>query len=213
MNDKHGSTHKRWVPGRIPDPAQAHGAWVYLIVSILAGALSVGGRGFLPALLSGIGFAGVFLAASSLALLRKPRFWRRLLTGVLLATLAPLLALEVGADPAFFVFGLVAVLPAALSGYFAERQGFRSPAALAFAVTALVVAAPSSACAGGASIQRGLLLLALLAPFFAWRTFVLRKAMTGPGWTRARLRRRGLVESGYAVGWTALSVAVMHAIG
>ena len=213
MNDAHGLKPKRLVPGQMPDPARAHGAWVYLIVSVLAGALSVGGRGFLPALLSGIGFAGVFLAASSLALMGKPTFLRRCLIGILLATLAPCLALQLGADPTFFVLGLVAIFPAALSGYFAERHGFLSPAALAFAVTALVVAAPSAACAGGASIQRGLLLLAFLAPFFAWRTYVLRRSMVGPGWTRARLRRRGLQESAYALGWTVLSIGVMHAVG
>lgn len=212
MTDTHRSTPKRLVPGQMPDPARAHGAWVYLIVSILAGALSVGGRGFLPALLSGIGFAGVFLSASSLALIGKPTFLRRLLIGILVATLAPLLALRTGADPAFFILGLVAIFPAALSGYFAERQGFRSPAALAFAVTALVVAAPAAACAGGASIHRGLLLLAFLAPFFAWRTYVLRRSMHGPGWTRTRLRRRGLRESAYALGWSALSIGVMHAV-
>ncbi len=173
----------------------------------------MGGRGFLPALLSGVGFAGVFLTASSLALVGKPTFLRRVLLGILVATLAPILALQLGANPSFFLLGMVAIFPAALSGYFAERHGFMSPAALAFAVTALVVAAPSVACAGGASLQRGLLLLAFLAPFFAYRTYILRRAMVGPGWSRARLRRRGLLESGYAIAWTTLSIGAIHALG
>ena len=33
------------IPRRMPDPARAHGAWVYLIVSILAGALTSIGQG------------------------------------------------------------------------------------------------------------------------------------------------------------------------
>ena len=39
----------------------------------------------------------------------------------------------------FLLFGVVALIPAGLSGYFTERQGFLSPGALAFAVTALAL--------------------------------------------------------------------------
>ena len=197
---------------KIPDPARAHGAWIYLSVSILAGALSVGGRGFLQALLSGIGFAGVFILASSVALYGTSRFLRRLLIGLLVTTLPLALALKIGADPSFFMFGMVALIPAGLSGYFAERQGFLSPGALAFAVTALVVAAPAAACAGGAAPHRAALLLILLAPFFAWRTWSLRRSM-GTGWTRQKLKKQGLLETWLAVGWTAVSVGVMHLVG
>ena len=70
-----------------PDPARAHGAWVYVGASVLAGAASAGGRGWLAALFAGIGFIGVFLVASALAL--YPQRWkRRFLSGVAVALAA-----------------------------------------------------------------------------------------------------------------------------
>jgi len=197
--------------GRVPDPAKAHGAWVYLVLSILAGTLTATSRGFVPALLVGVGFAGVFLCASALALVGKPGMAARLTTGLLLAVAGPGVALYLGASPSFFAFSLVALGPAALAGYCAEKHGILSPQAMAFAVVALVVAAPSSACAGGASVGTGLLLLVLLAPFFAYRTWKVRNAITTEsGWTRSKLKKQGLSEVIYGMSWIAIVVMAFH---
>jgi hypothetical protein len=196
---------------RLPDPARAHGAWVYLAVSILAGALSVAGQGFLPALLAGLGYAGIFLLASSVALYPKPTWKRRFATGFALAAGAPALALPLHADPNFFAYALVAIFPAGAAVWFGVRRGFQSPVALGFAVAALVVAAPSAACAGGGSAREGWMLGLALTPFFVWRTWRIRVALSeNPGWSRAELRRQGLREAAIAVLWTALAVAAIH---
>jgi len=195
----------------LPDPARAHGAWVYLVVSILAGSLSVAGQGFLPALLAGVGYAGIFLLASAVALWPRPTWRRRAAGGLTLAAGAPVLALALDADPNFFAYALVAFFPATVAVWFSIRRGFQSPLALAFAVAALTVAAPSAACAGGGTAREGWLLGLLLTPFFVWRTWRLRVTLaTRRGWTRAELRRQGLREAGFAVGWTALAVVVIH---
>jgi hypothetical protein len=195
-------------PRRLRDPVGAHGAWVYLALSILAGALSALGTGFLPALLAGVGFAGVFICASALALLGKPGIGKRLAKGLPLAILAPVLALYFGAPPTFLGYSVVALFPAALSGYYAETRGFASAGALSFAVAALVVAAPCAACAGGASLRSSLLLLLFLTPFFAYRTWFVQKAITNTkGWSRAKLKRQGYMEAIYGVGGRSGSAA------
>jgi hypothetical protein len=197
--------------GRVPDPAKAHGAWVYLVLSILAGTLTATGRGLLPAFLVGVGFAGVFLCASALALVGKRGMKTRLAAGLLLAIVGPGAAIYLGASSSFFAFSLVALAPAALAGYCAEKSGIMSPQAMAFAVVALVVAAPSSACAGGASVSTGLLLLILLAPFFAYRTWKVRDAITTQaGWTRSKLKKQGMTEALYGLGWIAVVVLSFH---
>jgi hypothetical protein len=199
--------------GRVPDPAKAHGAWVYLLVSVLAGALTAAGIGFLPALFSGLAFAGVFLLASSVAL-GWPKGARRMLTGAVIALSALVLALALGADRTFFVYGLTALFPAAMASWFAHRRGFLSPAALSFGVAALVVAAPCAACAGGASAAQSWFLLLLLAPFFAWRTVRIRRMLDEQkGWGRADLRKQGMREAGLSVVWTFLAVLVVHLLG
>jgi len=82
---------------------------------------------------------------------------------------------------------------------------------MAFAVVALVVAAPPSACAGGASVSTGLLLLILLAPFFAYRTWKVRRAITfETGWTRAKLKKQGMTAVLYGLGWVAVVVLTFH---
>ncbi len=197
--------------GRLPDPAKAHGAWAYLVLSILAGTLTATGRGLLPAFLVGVGFAGVFLCASALALVGKRGIATRLASGLLLAVVGPGAAIYLGASASFFAFSLAALAPAALAGYCAEKSGIMSPQAMAFAVVALVIAAPSSACAGGASASTGLLLLILLAPFFAYRTWKVRDAITSEtGWTRAKLKRQGLTEALYGLGWVSVVVLSFH---
>jgi hypothetical protein len=196
---------------RMPDPVGAHGAWVYLALSILAGSLTALGTGFLPALLAGVGFAGVFLCASALALRGKPGMGKRLAKGLPLAILAPAVALYLGAQPTFLGYGVVAFFPAALSGYYAETRGFASAGALSFAVAALVVAAPAAACAGGVSLQANLLLLFLLAPFFAYRTWLVREAITTTkGWSKAKLKRQGYMEAIFGVAWTLFVVGGIH---
>ncbi|MCB9532560.1 MAG: hypothetical protein H6700_12405 [Myxococcales bacterium] len=197
----------------MPDPAKAHGAWVYLVVSILAGALSVAGQGFVPALFAGLGYAGIFLLASAGALHPRPAWRRRAAWGLLLAAGAPLLALRSGGDPNFFAYALVAAFPAGAAVWFAQRDGFMSPIALCFAVAALVVAAPSAACAGGGTAREGWLLGILLTPFFVWRTWHIRVALARhKGWTRADLRRQGLREALLAVLWTAGAVVAIHVL-
>ena len=200
-------------PPRAPDPLKAHGALVLLAVSIVAGTLTAVRDGPVQALAAGLGFGGVFLCASALATRSSRKRIARLLWGGTLASAAPLLALMMGANPIFLLYGLVAVFPAALSGLLGARYGFRSPGALAFGIAALVVAAPSSACAGGATPLRSWLLLALLAPFFAWRAGrVARLIGAGGAVTRDVLRRQGWREALYAVTWTFISVAVIHLV-
>ena len=195
---------------RAPDPARAHGAWVYLLVSILAGVLSAWRFDARAAACAGLAFLGVFVAASSLARAPERRAGRfGLGLGITGASAAA--GVAGGADPAFLLYGLVAVFPAGASAWFALRHGFLSAGALCFAVVALVVAAPASLCAGGAPHGLGLLLLGLLAPFFAWRAWRTRVALRAEsGWTREKLRALGWREAALALAWTALAVLAVH---
>jgi hypothetical protein len=199
------------MPGQVPDPLRAHGAWVYLVVSILAGASTVSVRGSVSALLAGSGFVGLFVLGSALAIGGRHPARGRLALGIPLTVGAPLMALGLGADPSFLLVSLVAIPPAGIAFYSANRSGFLSPGALAFGVAAVAVAAPVAASAGGASPRLALLMLAILAPLFFWRTWRLARAL-GQGWTKERLQRRGLVESGWAVGWAAVAVAVIRTL-
>ena len=199
--------------GHFPDPARAHGVWVFLVLSVLAGSLSAAGAGFVPALLAGTGFAGTFLAASALAI-GLPAGARRLALGAALALVAPGGALLLGANPQFFAYGLVAMGPALLSAWSAGKHGVQSPMALAMGICALVVAAPSAACAGGATLSRSLVLLGLLLPFFLWRALSIRAhlqlhAQGG----RANLRRIGQREALRTAAWTVFSVFLIHLVG
>lgn len=195
---------------RAPDPARAHGAWVYLFVSILAGLLSARGHGTTAALCAGLAFVGVFVFVSALAI--RPRPWRaRFVSGLAFAIAATATGLLLGADPMFLVYSMVAVFPIATSVWFAMQQGFLSAPALAFGVVGLAVAAPAAACAGGANPGLGFLLLGLLALFFAWRTWRTRRALQdGGAWDRARLKRLGLREALFAAAWTIVAVGVVH---
>lgn len=195
-----------------PDPARAHGAWVYMGMSVLAGAASAGGRGWLAALFAGIAFIGVFLVASALAL--YPRRWkRRFLAGGGLALAACAIGFRLGADPWFIVYASIAVFPAGAAVWFATRDGVRSPIALAFAVVALTASAPAAACAGGADPALGWLLVLFLAPFFVWRTWTVRKHLAArKGLNRRELRRIGLQEALIAALWTALALVVVHVV-
>ncbi|MFM7299111.1 MAG: hypothetical protein ACKO4Q_18040 [Planctomycetota bacterium] len=195
---------------KAPDPAKAHGAWVYLAISILAGVLAAARFDMLTALLAGAAFLGVFVLSSAFAV--YPRRWLpRFAIGlaILLASFAVGFALSL--EPLSLAYGAVAVFPAAAAAWLGFRHGFQSAGALSFAFVTLVVAAPASMCAGGAPHQLGLLLLALLAPFFAWRTWRTREALReSSGWTRARLRALGWREALVALLWTTFSVALVH---
>lgn len=195
---------------RSPDPARAHGAWVYLFVSILAGVLSARGRGMIAAACAGLAFLGVFVFTSALAVRPKP--WKlRFASGLGFAAASTITGLLLGADPMFLVYSLVALFPIATSVWFAQSQGFQSAPALAFGVLGLAVAAPAAACAGGAHPKFGFLLLALIGPFFAWRTWKTRNTLRGgAGFDRARLKQLGLREALFASGWTLGSVALVH---
>ena len=206
----HGRMPASLLRRRSPDPARQHGAWVYLFVSILAGVLSARGQGTIAALFAGLSFVGVFVLTSALAVWPKP--WRlRFVSGAAFAVASAGAGLLLGADPMFLVYSMVACFPIAASVWFAMRQGFQSAPALVFGVMGLAVAAPAAACAGGTSPKFGFLLLALLAPFFAWRTWHARVALReGEGWDRAKLKRLGLMEALYAASWTVVSVGVVH---
>jgi hypothetical protein len=197
---------------KAPDPARAHGAWVYLVVSILAGVMTAWRFDRLTALFGGVGFLGVFVTASSLA--RYPRRWvARFVIGLGIVALCAALGVAFGADPMFLAYGAIAVFPAGASAWFALRHGFQSAPALAFAVVTLVVAAPAASCAGGAPHHLGLMLIGMLAPFFAWRTWRTRQALRSHGhWSRAELRKLGWREAALALGWTVLAVALVHVV-
>ena len=195
-----------------PDPARAHGAWVYVGMSVLAGAAAAGARGWWAALCAGLAFVGVFLVASALAL--YPRRWkRRFASGAGLAVAASGVGLGLGADPWFLAYASIAVFPAGAAVWFATRDGVQSPIALAFAVVALTASAPAAACAGGADATLGWLLVLLLAPFFVWRTWTVRKRVAGERRVERReLRRLGLREAWIAAAWTAFALAVVHVV-
>ncbi len=212
MNHRRKSKRYPLAPGQVPDPLGAHGAWVYLVVSVLAGALTAAGGGSLPALLAGGGMVGVFVLAGSLAVSGRRAVLARLLVGLAAAIGSSLLALGLGAEPSYLVVGLLAVPAALAASWFAAREGFLSPGALAFGVSALAVAGPAAARAGGASLSSVFLLLAILTPFYFWRTWRLAKAL-GSGWTKRRLQRRGLLESTLAVAWAALAMAASRLLG
>ncbi|MCC7011000.1 MAG: hypothetical protein IT454_00445 [Planctomycetes bacterium] len=198
---------------KAPDPARAHGAWVYLVISILAGVLTSARFDMSTAFFAGVAFLGVFVCASSFA---NPaaRKWGRFAVGCAIIVACVVAGIATGADPMFLAYSAIAVFPAGASAFFALRHGFQSGPALAFAVVALVVAAPASACAGGAPHHLGLILLGLLAPFFAWRTWCTRQALRSrSGWTRKELKSLGWREAALAFGWTALALTVVHVVG
>ncbi|HGY91214.1 MAG TPA: hypothetical protein ENK43_08595 [Planctomycetes bacterium] len=198
---------------KAPDPLRAHGALVFLTLSSLAGLLTALGRGRWAGLGAVAAFAGVFLLASALAVGQSTRRRRRAGWGLALALVGPVAASWLGADSGWIVFALAAVFPAGLAGYFGQSLGFQSQPALAMAVTALVLAAPSGACAGGATLAEGALLFALLTPVFVWRAVGIRRNLSRPGRvTKAEIRKRGWQEAIWALGWTLVAVGVLHLV-
>lgn len=204
VENRHRPRRRGLVPGKIPDPLRAHGAWVYLAASILVGVLSA--ASWLPALLVGFGCVGAFVAAGALAPVGRAVAVARAVGGALLLVGSSVLAVHLGADRLFVVVALVAVPPVLAAASFARADGFLSPGALSWGVTALAGAAPTVASAGGAPPRVTLVIVTVLAPFFFWRTWRLARAL-GPGWTRERFARQGLLESGLAIAWAAVAVA------
>lgn len=197
---------------RLPDPLRAHGVWVYLIVCVLAGTVLVADRGLVPALLAGGVFVGALVLVGAAATPRRRTVLTRLAVGLLSTLGSLLLALDLGADRSFLVVSLLALPPAVAAAWLGRARGFLSPPALSCGVAVLTVSAPAAACAGGASPREALVLLCVLQPFFVWRTWRLARAL-GRGWTRARLRRRGLLESGLAIAWAAAAVLAVRLLG
>lgn len=186
---------------------RAHGAWIYLFASIASGAL-VGARHRVePAMLVGTGFVGAFLVTAAISVGARRKI-RQLLLGVTLAILAPLGALWLDAEASFVAIAVLAMLPAVSAVVLEKTLGFLSRPALIAGVASLVMAAPVVAVAGGANVQRGVLLFGLLCSFFSWRTLrVAAPLRAGAAWDRERLRTRGLQEAAIAAVWT-LAVAV-----
>ena len=185
-----------------PNPSRAHGAWIYLFVSVTAGAIVGTEHGIEPAMLAGTGFIGAFLFVAALSAgARRKR--RQLLTGASLAALAPLGALWLNADPSFLGVAALAGLSAVAAMVIEKRLGFLSRAALVSGIATLALAAPVVAAAGGASIGQCTLLFGLLWPFFCWRTLcVAAPLQAGATWDRVKLRTRGLQEAAIAGAWT-----------
>ncbi len=185
-----------------PNPARAHGAWIYLFASIASGALIGNEYGIESAMLVGTGFVGAFLVVAALSAGARGRR-RQLLTGAGLAAIAPLCALGLNADPGFLRVAGLAALMALVAIITEKRLGFLSSAALVAGIATLVLAAPVVATAGGASVKQCVLLFTLLWPFFCWRTLgVAAPLRAGATWDRSQLRTRGLQEAAIAAAWT-----------
>ena len=194
----------------LPDPLHAHGAWVYLSASVAVGALAAPPDHVLPALLAGAGTTGAFMVCGSLWGHR--RRVRPLLIGAAVALCGPLLALLLGAEPVFLAFAGFAALPALAAVLFARVYGSLSLPAIVGATLAIAISAPVAASAGGMPIGRSLLLLSLLAPFFAWRTVHVRTALTARGPHRTSPKAAGLREARHAAVWCALVVLLSHVL-
>lgn len=191
-----------------PDPIRAHGAWVYLFASVGAGALVGAEQGVEVPMLVGTAFAGGFLVAAAVAAGLK-RKGRQVFVGLALIVLAPLIALWLGADRRFLTVAAFAGVPAILALVLEKTRGFLSASAMTTGIAALVMAAPTAAVAGGASVAHSLWLVALLTPVYSWRSLRIAKPLhSGGTWDPVALRARGLREAALAAGWS-LSVAFL----
>ncbi len=193
-----------------PNPSKAHGAWIYLFISVVSGTLIGTEHGVEPAMLVGTGFIGAFLVMAALSAgARRKR--RQLVTGASLAALAPLGALWLNADPSFLVAAALAALSAIVAIVLERKLGFLSRAALVTGIATLALAAPVVAAAGGASAGRCALLFGLLWPFFCWRALSIAAPLqAGAAWDRVKLRTRGLQEAAIASVWTlAITVSLL----
>lgn len=189
------------------DPVRAHGAWIYIFLSVAAGSMLEAKHGVEPALLIGTSFVGAYLLVAALVVgLRRKR--KQALIGAVLLVAAPPLALALGADSRFLVAAASAAVPALAAVLCARAFGFLSPSAVIAGVAALTFAAPTAALTGGASLDRAALLFALLFPIYAWRSVrIASQLRSQESWNAAELRSTGLREAALAAGWT-LAVAI-----
>jgi hypothetical protein len=194
------------------DPMRAHGAWIYLFASIASGAL-VGTRHAVEiAMLVGTGFAGAYLVAAAIAAGVR-RKMRQLLLGGSLVVLAPPSALWLGAEPGFLVIAGCAVVPAVAAVVLAKRVGFIARSFLLVGIAAVVMAAPLTAVAGGASVQRAALLFGLLWSFFSWRTLLVAASLNDRAvWDGQQLKAQGLREAAIAAVWTLTVTVVLRTL-
>lgn len=184
------------------DPVRAHGAWIYIFVSVAAGSMLGSQRGVEPALLVGTGFVGAYLVTAALVMGVTCKR-KQALVGTGLLAAAPLLALAIGADSKFLIPAACAALPALAAVCCARMFGFLSPSAVISGVAALTFAAPTAAMAGGSSPERAALLFGLLFPVFAWRSVRVGNSLsTQASWDSTALRSTGLREAALSALWT-----------
>jgi len=186
----------------MPDPTRAHGAWVYLFVSIGAGAMLGAARGVEPALLIGTGFAGGFLGTAAVVV-GVQRRRRQLLVGFATALFAPLVALWLGAEREFLWVAASAAIVGVAAVGLARWRGFLSRTAMITGIAALALAGPAAAVAGGAGAARATALFALIWPFYSWRSLRVGAWLEADEQPkRAEVRARGLREAAIAAVWT-----------
>ncbi len=192
------------------DPMRAHGAWIYLFASITSGALVGTEHAVELAMLVGTGFAGAYLVTASISAgLRRRK--RQILLGGSLAALAPLSALWMGAEPGFVVVAACAAVPALTAIVLAKRVGCLARSYLLVGLAAVVMAAPMTAVAGGASFPRAALLFGLLWPFFSWRTLLVAASVHDrEPWDPQQLKARGLREAAIGAVWTLVVTIVLR---
>ena len=123
---------------------------------------------------------------------------------------APVGALVLGAEPRFVAVAALAALPAAAAVALTKRYGSLATSSLLMGIAAIVMAAPITAVAGGASLQRAALLFGLLAAFFSWRTLRVAASLNDqPTWDRTQLKARGLHEAAVGAIWTLAVTAAL----
>lgn len=79
------------------DPVRAHGAWIYIFLSVAAGSMLEAKHGVEPALLGGTSFVGAYLVIAAFVV-GIAREQRQALVGIAQLLVAPPLALALGGD-------------------------------------------------------------------------------------------------------------------
>lgn len=116
-----------------------------------------------------------------------------------------------GDEPSFVAVAACAALPAAAAVGLAMRWGSLATSSLLMGIAAIVMAAPMTAVAGGASIQRAALLFALLWSFFSWRTLRVAASLNDQmTWDRKQLKARGFHEAAVGAIWTLAVTLVLR---
>jgi len=177
-----------------------------MTAAVAAGAFSAPGDRVLPALLAGAGVTGAFMVFG--ALYGHRRDARSLAIGGLLFAGGPCLALAAGAPPAFLACAGAAAVPAVAAVVLGRVLGSLATSTIVCATLAIACGAPVAAVAGGRSGRSALLLLLLLAPFYAWRTLRVRASFARPAAERPPPRTTGLREARHAAIWCLLVVGL-----